>query len=196
MKKAVLLLIILISVSGCGGTLASLYGVNYANPNDYNAVSVKTEIIYDSYEDQTKIKAPIVYAQNNLFGHTYFLRAFAKGREYNNPSVIQIYVDAYLQDWAFLDRAYANGRELNVTPISRDVGSCSSYGCTVHEHIGINITLAELLEYQGTGLNVKISGNKGSITIAIPAVYFKAFSDFLKKGVLNHRISEVGNKDT
>lgn len=90
-------------------------------------------------------------------------------------STHQIYMDVSANDWLFLDSAYANGQALKFVPIDRSVGSCSRYGCTVREVVGIDITYNELVGYSTTGIAFQLTGKRGNRVVSIPATYFQGY---------------------
>lgn len=186
MRYAIPLLMLLL-LSACSMVLISMYGIEFADPNDYVQIRDRTETTYDPAEDSTEIKGPLVFPERNISSHSYFLRALFSGRQTDDPSEIQLHVSAYLSDWAFLDRAYSQGRRLSVTEISREVGSCSAFGCSKHEDLAINLTLADLESYSDNGLEVKIEGDQGSITLAVPSPYFRAFLDEMRQAPFPNR---------
>lgn len=185
--RYVIPLLILLLLSACSAVLISMYGVEFADPSDYAQIRDRTKTTYDPVEDSTEIKGPLVFPQRNTSSHSYFLRALFAGRQTDDPSEIQLHVSAYLSDWAFFDRAYSQGRRLSVTEISREVGSCSAFACSKHEDLAINLTLADLESYASDGLEVRIEGNQGSMTLAVPSPYFQAFLDEMRQAPFPNR---------
>lgn len=173
--KKYLILFAALTLTACGHMIAEMNGITVVNPKDAGAVIQHTKIDYDQHKNLTTVAGPAIFAQNNLFGHRYLLRTWQKGKSIKDFQTAQLYIIAALDDWYFLDTAYSNGKKLKLAQISRDVGSCSSSGgCTVSETVGISLTRQEVIALSKSAQNydVKISGNKGSITLSIPAAYF------------------------
>ena len=168
------MLVSIVVMSGCGRTIAAMSGIQIINPNDFVAVSANTTDKHDRHVGIRRITGPTIYAQNNLLGHTYFLRAWGKPSKDNFK--VQLYISARLKNWAFLNRAYSHGRNLDLIEISRDVVSCSGYGCSLREDVAINFSIKEVREIaQRTTYELKIIGQRGSIEISAPGNYFRGF---------------------
>jgi len=168
-------------VSSCGTMISEMSGIPVVNPFDEAQIAQHTTVSYDPHEDIVTVKGPIIYVQNNIFGPTYFLRAWgSRGSSGSvNLTSCQLYVHATFDDWAFLDRAYSQGTSYDVTQIDSKVGSCSSYGgCSVSEDIGVNLPIAECKERgESSGFDVKVSGSGGSLVVDVPASYFRVVID-------------------
>jgi hypothetical protein len=94
----------------------------------------------------------------------------------------QIYVADFINngeygEWRFYDSAYYDdsGQALSVTPISRKVDRCNRYGCSVAEHIGVNISHKYLTVRQSSGIRFQVSGQGGKEAFFIPPAYIRAF---------------------
>ena len=101
----------------------------------------------------------------------------------NNPNIsYQIYVkDRYGDNWRYYEHAYdSDGSKIDTTLISRDVSSCSQYGCAFDEHIGLNVSKAYLESHKETGIRFKISGTGGEEIFFIPGTYIKAFLEVVE----------------
>ncbi|HRI77381.1 MAG TPA: hypothetical protein PLX33_10390 [Alphaproteobacteria bacterium] len=144
--------------------------------NDYDKVLSLTTATHDSYSDVHTVKGPSI----SLSNYTWFIRGFSQKNK--NIGDLQIYVHANFSEWAFLNAAYSGGKSFKLTQISRDVGTCSKYGCTLHEHVGIDISPSQLKSYAKSkdGMALKVQGNAGFVTIFIPPEYFAAYLDFAK----------------
>ncbi len=97
--------------------------------------------------------------------------------EKNEPLVIQLYVRALVVDeWAFYDRAYSEGKQLDVTQIDREVGDCKYGDCLMNEDIAINLTLEQLEKLaHKPAFNFKLYGKGGEAEYTINGAYFKGF---------------------
>lgn len=144
--------------------------------NDYNKVLSLTTANYDSYSALHTVEGPVI----SLSNYNWLIRGVA-GKD-KKLDMLQIYVHASFGGWAFLDSAYSGGNRLKLTQISRDVGRCSTYGCTVHEHVGVAITASQIKSYAKSkdGMALKVQGKSGFVTIFIPPEYFSAYMDFAK----------------
>lgn len=58
--------------------------------------------------------------------------------------------------------------------LHREVGSCSG-GCSLREHIAINLSREYLESHQETGMTFKVSGKAGESIHALTAAYIRAF---------------------
>jgi hypothetical protein len=164
------------ALAACGGVISEMYGVPIVDPEDALDVTSNTSVEYDTHEGRFTVQGPLIYAEKNIFGHSYLLRAWPGSRQFDPADPAQLYVRAAFEDWTFLDRAYSQGESLHVSKISRDVGTCSSYGCRVKETVGINLTIAKLEAIARRQVfSVKIAGRKGSIVIDVPTAYIRGF---------------------
>lgn len=159
------------SLAGCGAQFAAMNGIAIVSPYDSTAVMMETKITPDVHTGITKISAPTIFYQQNLFGHSYNVRSWFKTTNPSQEEKFQIYVTAQLSDWSFLQQAYAKGSQISTTVIDRSVGTCSQYGCKVRETIGINFTRAEMVELSKSDFSFSIRGQRGSIEVTIPQSY-------------------------
>lgn len=156
--------------------IAGMYGIPIVDPTNMVEVKKETVINYDVHENLITISGPSIFAQNNLSGHRYHLRVWQKGKNATAIDSGQLYVTANFNEWAFLDRAYRNGKKLKFTQISRDVGSCSAQsGCHIQEIVGIDLTSKELkkIARSGEDFSLKIAGSSGMLTFSVPSAYFR-----------------------
>lgn len=124
-----------------------------------------TKSEYDPYKRETVFTGPSYYVGS----HVVILRSVKTGF---NEIRHQIYVQASFPEWAFLNSAFdLNGNQLPFVPVSKDVGSCSRYGCTVYEHIALPVSQAYLESNMHTGINIKLFGKSGSAEVKVPANY-------------------------
>ncbi len=145
--------------------------------SDPQAVSSAISVQRDDFKKITNYKGP--NASPNIFDRL-FLRAW-KTDETGSINY-QIYVmDYYDGDWRFYNSAYdSNGNRLDTTIISRDVGSCSRYGCSHYEHLGLNVSREYLEKNQESGIRFKLSGKAGEEVFFIAGGYIKAFLSVAK----------------
>lgn len=178
LRTKIVVLLSLFPLSGCGGMIASMSGVNYTStPYDYADVTSRIVSKYDAHRAVTEVTGPVVYAQDNFFDDWYMLRSFLND---DGTAATQIYVSVRLGQWAFIDRAYSHGERLSLTEIDRDVVSCSGSaysGCSLKEDVAINISKNELEIYSESGLTFKVYGDGGSASFVVPAEYFQAVYD-------------------
>jgi hypothetical protein len=177
MRKSLSVLLVTLFLTGCGGVIAGMYGIPIVDPQDASTVTERTTTDYNPHKDLTTVTGPVIFAQSNLGGHRYTLRAWKNGKGTNGIQSFQLYVVASLDGWYFLDRAYSNGKKLSLVRISQNVLSCASFRteCLVSETVGINLTKSEVAKLAKGPQNfeLEISGNKGSITLSVPPAYFK-----------------------
>ena len=168
-------------LTACGHMVAGALGITVVNPNNADEVTQHITVSYDKHENMTTIKAPRIFAQNNLTGHTYLLRGWSKGNTLESFSSGQLYIVAQLGDWYFLNSAYSNGKKLKTVEIDRAVGSCVR-DCDVSEAIGVNLSKAQIkmIAKSGKDFEVKVSGQRGDVQITVPASYFRAFAKVAK----------------
>jgi hypothetical protein len=170
--------IVCLALAGCGAQIAAMNGIAIVDPGDKAAVLANMKAEADPYEGATKISGPIIFHDRNILGKTYTIRSWISP---NNPALndrFQVYVTANFNEWAFLEQAYADGHMLDTTEISRDVGYCSSYGCSMTETVGINFSEAELARYVVTGLSFKIAGKRQDVVMTVPGPYIAAVIEF------------------
>lgn len=132
-----------------------------------NAVSVKR----DDFQKTVDYNGP-----NIAPGFGGILRIRAWKFEKTSEVKYQIYIaDYYDGEWRFYNSAYdSNGESLDTTLISRKVDSCSRYGCSHTEHVGLNITKEYLEKNKDSGINFKLSGKAGEAIFFIPGTYVQA----------------------
>jgi len=159
-------------LTGCGGLILAATGNPAVNVNDPALVRIHTKVYADSHTGTTTYIGPTVYYEDNIFGNTYFLRGWGADKG------IQVYVSTTFRDWVFLEEAWSNGIKFEVTVIDREVGSCSQYGCSVKETVGVNLSAADVIGFsikEKGGLSLKVMGKRGSTVLYIPAAYFAGF---------------------
>lgn len=146
------------------------------NFNDPAQVSSRIQVQRDDFKKVTNFTGPSC-APNIL--DSVFLRA---RKTDNGATSYQIYVRNYYSgEWRFYSSAYdSNGNRLDTIVISRDVSSCSQYGCSHEEHLGLNITRDYLEKNQTDGIRFKVSGKAGEAIFAIPGGYVQAFLAVVK----------------
>lgn len=140
-------------------------------PTDAAAVSAASTVQRNQHTGMTNVEGPIIMPQGTLLGDKYLLRSWVAPQ---NPAMndrFQIQVSAYMSEWKFLSQAYANGQPLDTTRIDQSVISCAG-GCSMTETVGINLTKADVERFAQSGLSFQISGQRGNVTMSIPAGYF------------------------
>ncbi len=80
----------------------------------------------------------------------------------------QLYINfSYNGDWRFYNRAAIPGGErLEVVEISRDVGYCSTGGCTLYETVAVNITDQQLNSWADDGISIRVQGRSSGYSSA------------------------------
>ena len=161
-------------VSACSGM--------FLDPTNYEDVKNNIHITRDGFQGTVQIQAREAY--NNWPYDQYFLRSsISSSQSFRDDTLIQIYVIADFSDWAFLDSAYSEGKRYPVTEIDRDVSYCSSGGCSVKEHIAVNLTLGQIKNevLKKEVFRFKLRGNAGSKIISVPKAYSQAFVDAVEE---------------
>lgn len=171
-----------LALGACGGIISEMHGIPIVDPSNPVDVRAHTKFEYDQHRDVHQATGPLIYAQRNITGHIYLIRAWSKTSDFTGPARAQLYVTARFDDWAFLDRAHSNGRRVSLTEIDRDV-SCASRRCTVSETVGINLTMTQLEGLAAEPLfSVKISGRRGALVLDVPGDYFGGVLKAIKEG--------------
>jgi hypothetical protein len=93
--------------------------------------------------------------------------------------VYQIYVaDFYSGPWRFYTQGFdSDGKRYATTLIDREVRSCTRYGCSHVETIGLNVDRKYLEGKRVTGVTLKLSGRAGEEVFYIPPLYLSTFLD-------------------
>ena len=177
MKAGIVVAVTALALSGCMSLTRQDYLGAAVDPADYAAVRAGIERTADPHKGVINIRAPSAYYKAEMSDGAYLLRAT---RAPDGSLVnLQLYIKAQLIDWAFIDRAWSRGEQLDLTEVSRHAGGYYSGLAGVQEDVAINLTPEQLGEYARRGLETKIEGNQGSAVISVPATYFRAFRDAL-----------------
>ena len=147
-------------------------------PSDVDKVAAATTASYDRHMAVWRVKGPSVSFRQPGDGllaphrHKYRLRASAVKSEIDR---VQLYVSANFPGWAFLDRAFAEGRELDFTRIAR-----MARGYSVIEDFAITLQIDRLRELaKGAPFEFKAAGQQGSLIVTVPPGYFAGFAKAL-----------------
>lgn len=93
-------------------------------------------------------------------------------RTWDSTESCQLYVTVNPREWIFLGQAFdRDGARLDVTQIARDV----QRGGYITEIIAVNFTRAYLIEHRTKGLDIRVDGQNGSVTIKVPVHYVDGF---------------------
>ncbi|MFC5989716.1 hypothetical protein [Limoniibacter endophyticus] len=172
--KLIAILAATLAISGCGAEIAAMHGIAIIQPTDFTKVYEATKVSSDAHTGSTTVEGPTIFHDNHLLKNTYAVRSWINKNNSLLNDRFQVYVVGNFNEWAFLNQAYSNGQMLDTTLISRKVGHCSSSGCSVSETVGVNLSRERVKELAGTGLSFKIAGQRGDVTMLIPATYFGA----------------------
>jgi hypothetical protein len=151
-------------------------GCATANINDPAAVEKGTSAISDKYDGTTWITGPKVFEITLPVGSKdYILRAlFTNG----SLELVQLYFSQTLGNWAFYSEAGdSDGVQLDLVEIDRTVLSAK----TVNETVAVNMDHAYLISHKDTGLDIKISGKRGSVIVTVPSTYISGYLAALEK---------------
>ncbi len=143
-------------------------------PIDAPTVAANTTTTANPHTGLAETVGPVAYLNGNIMEGFYMLRSF-HSKDSAAP-FHQLYFTVSSRQWLFLRSAHSQGRALPFRQISRKVGYCGRYGCTVHEDVGINLSIEEIRTYSQTGLALQLSGQRGSRVYNIPASYFAGYS--------------------
>lgn len=75
--------------------------------------------------------------------------------------------------WAFIDKAWMNGSQLNLEQGERRVGTCSQYGCTNHEQGIVVLSEKTFRQAAKTGMEFQLAGSRASFVVSYPAKLFQ-----------------------
>lgn len=151
-------------------------------------VASRIEVVQDERSRQKKVRAPMVYLDGFAVGRSYMLRStLDPGDPVDAPSLLQLYVTAQFNDWAYLGEGVAEDRRarrrLVLTPIDRNHFGCHQRGaerrCNLTETVAIELSVADLHEYASSGLRFSVEGRSGATEMEVPAAYFAAFAERL-----------------
>ena len=175
LKYAISLLFLISSSSQGFFDLGGLF-VNYME--DSEKTSQNVTIDYDSFKKILSITGPSDTTNGDIF-----LRSSGNNNKERGLLLHQIYIITNKKKWHYFDEAYdSEGKKLDLTVISRDVGNCGSYGCFLHESIGINLTDDELKQIENTGIAFKIYGkNKDGVSYKVSSKYIKGYLNAIDK---------------
>jgi hypothetical protein len=161
------------AVGGSSSSAATAEKPKYAPPNwnDPATVQARTKIKEDEFTKKTTYIGPKFSFE---FGDI-FLRAWAGPGSPNPP--FQIYVKQFGSNWHDFYAYYdANGKQLDITPIDREINRCSNGGyCGGHEHVGVSVTREYLQQFSTTGLRFKLVGKSQNAIYEMPAGYIQGF---------------------
>lgn len=93
----------------------------------------------------------------------------------------QIYVadvlnNGSIAEWRYYSAAYDDsGQQLSLIQIRRDVGPCGRFGCSLTEHVGLNVSRQYLTAHQESGIRFQLSGTSGNEVFFIPPLYVRIF---------------------
>ncbi len=158
---------------GCGAQLAQMGNIPIVDPIDKNAVVAATEIAVIEQTGSTSITGPAIFHDGTLTGNYYRVRSWVREDGGSPDGVFQVVVTAQLRSWALLDQAHSEGEPLETRRMEREE-NCRKSGCRYLEVVGIMLDQAQARRYAGTGMSFRVSGQRSSLTMTIPAEYFAA----------------------
>lgn len=152
-------------------------------------IARQVEIQDSEFDRQKTVVGPAIFEPVGLFAsQRYRLRGWIRkdGGEERHQLYVTITYD--LSGWAFFERAsFLVGEPRPLDLIGRDVGSCTRYGCTHVETVGVSFDRAYLEAHRGDGLRIRLDAKSGATTvITVPPNYVAAYLsvvDALKAGL-------------
>lgn len=142
-----------------------------ANISDPNTVAKYTQVNYDQSTKTTTVAGKIVREIAGVADRfSYRLRAVFKE---NEKGYVQLYVTYRGQGiWLLLNSANdINGESLPVIRIDRRVGP----GASTTEIVAVTLSSEYLVSHQSDGMSIKITGQRGSLVVKVPAAYVAGF---------------------
>ncbi|MBQ2883571.1 MAG: hypothetical protein IJE43_07370 [Alphaproteobacteria bacterium] len=185
MKKLVLGLGLILSISACGTNLAPIYYNNtdkakalfYCTKDDFKkSKSCITPEIYNTtkqIDEQGNIN--IVY-KDSLYFQKYVHLAISRSNDNTTFIAIMFYMRNY--DWMFYNRAYdRDGNELLLMPVKRKVVDQRYVSNAIEtlEQFAIVVSKEYLEKYKERELEIKLYGENGSEVFTIQPAIVNAF---------------------
>jgi hypothetical protein len=140
--------LLLVALAGCASMANSVFPLR-------STVEVKDS----DFEPSATLLG--VQERNGKIADYHFLRSWVD--KSTGVTRHQLYVTyRYGDDWRFYERANGEARRsLEFVSISRDVSSCSQYGCSYAEHFGVDLDEDLLRERRDRGYAVKFYARSG-----------------------------------
>lgn len=136
------------------------------NPRSAGEVKQRARIDDDKYTKVRALVGPTVMFHGDYSGG-WFMRWWPKADALDGCQLFLVHRGTR---WAFLDEAHdSEGNEMSVTLIDRSVSS------GVVEQIGINFSRAYLEKHQKSGLDFRVDGKRGAVSVIVPAFYVEGF---------------------
>lgn len=152
-----------------GSSAIDTGSINWA---DAGSIARAVSAAHDDHKGITTYEAPVLKRQEQ---DRVFLRSFVPDGQ--PATLTQIYVRSVFHGAArgYAEASDAQGAKLELVRIDSDSDCGGSYGCTVAEDIGVNVTRDYLEHAQQAGIDLRISGPGGKQSYQLPAVYVQGF---------------------
>ena len=142
--------------------LAASCAPSSSHHSDPSLVASKTTVETDRHRGGLKVKGPVT--RSGVRGE-WFIRGWADCEECARR--YQLYAKYTFRDWRFLRRAYAEGRRYELVQIDREVIDANA----LSEHVAINLSESDVRSISSKGIEFLIEGQRGEVTIQVPAGY-------------------------
>jgi hypothetical protein len=140
-------------------------------PADSKGVASQVSVQYDPYTKSSTVVGALVQMPTFPDILSYRLRGVVV--DGGKDGSTQLYVTYWSQSgWRFFNAANdIDGRQLQVTRIAQDIES----GGAVQETVGVETSVEYLRNHRATGLDIKVSGQKGAVVVKVPPQYIDGF---------------------
>jgi len=123
----------------------------------------------DEYTGQATLDGRNIMKMTAIgLGPSVYANVGATQPEAGSPWYVMLYTRVEHSDWLFLENAYAGGDSLDYRVRDRQVLS----GSRIQEKGGIPLSADQLQRYAAEGLDVKLSGSRGAVTLQVPPERF------------------------
>jgi hypothetical protein len=142
-----------------------------ANTTDPAIVGKMTKSIYDPYLKQTTVLADMVIKRNYFGVDRLLYRLKAEIRNGADP-VLQLYVGTDYDDSGVF--YFASDIDAIVLPVLQ-INSQTADKAPAAENVAVTLSRPYLDSHKTTGLNIRLTGNRGSLIVEVPGPYIEGF---------------------
>lgn len=151
-------------LAGCAAGMTS----NPASPQD---IYSQTKVSHDPHTKTIHVNGPLVFVEDGLvLGDGYSAFVNEKGGKITTG----LFFAARFKEWAYLEKAYSEGKPYTLQKINSEVERCGAKSCTLTEAVGIPLSLQQMRQLAKKEVfSIKLSGRTGSKVFTIPGTYFQ-----------------------